>query len=162
MVEHLHSSLTPVEIASRLRRSLASVPRATSWELFPEQPNGLFYGEVAAGNFRLSPASVHEKGSPTLEIRGSVFVARLPDMSKSYVVLQYTPGSSKLLAWLSMLTFFAVWLILALLHTNKTGQVHAAIILPVFGLFGLVFFALLYRKKVDATRLLLKELLSLY
>jgi hypothetical protein len=160
MVEHIHSTLEPAEVVNQLRSVVSSAPRPASWELLPQQPDGVFYGKITDDHFEFSPASVHEKGSPILEIKGAISLASPSDTIKSHIVLRYRPGSQKLIIWLSMLVLFICWILVALQHARKTGQVSAATILPVFGLCALAGFMRMYHHKLTAAQHIIRELLS--
>ena len=70
MVEYLFSPFTPDEVSEKLSSKISSTPRSASWILFPKSPDNFYNGKVSSGLFYLTPASVHEKGNPILEIVG--------------------------------------------------------------------------------------------
>ncbi len=161
MIEFWYSPLTPAEVQAKLNGAISSVPRAADWEILLQKPDNVFHGEAKMDSFHLSPASVHEKGHPTLEISGIIAVVKTPGSSGSHLTTRYRPGQVKLLVWVLMFAFFAIWILLTLLHFSKTRVISTAIVLPIFGLIGLAVFGLVYRKYVTHSRRLLQELLLL-
>jgi hypothetical protein len=152
MTEEGYSPLTPREIQTAIQRHISSIPEPRSWELFPQKPDGFYYGTATEEHFYLALAAGSEKGNPIVEILGSVTPLGAPNQRGCLVALKYRPGQANTMAWLLMLLFFIGFLTLVLLNYKTRGNLSAIIILPALGLLGLLIFGAVYKSEVSKSR----------
>lgn len=161
MIESCFSPLTPAEVCATLRSCISAVPRAADWDISPAKPDNFFFGEVASAWFHLSPATIHEKGHPTLEIIGTVASVNQLNSTGSKLLICYRPGRFKLLMWWLLLALFLLWIGVTLLNFSEAIAVSPVVLLPLSGLLGVLAFRALYKNHVARSRRFLQTTLLL-
>lgn len=160
-MEEAYSPLKSSEIRTIIQGYILSTLLPASWQILPQQPDALYYGKVTEAGFDLILAAGIGRGNSLLEVSGMITAVREGNEQGSRITLRYKPSRTSQLAWVFMSLFFLCFLGLVLLNYNTTGNLSGVIILPTFGLAGMLLFAVLYKREERKSRDFLAEILQL-
>lgn len=161
MTEDMYSPLEANEIRAIIQSQISSTPAPASWQILHQQPDALYYGQATKIGFTLILAAGVGRGNSLLEVSGSMMAPDKIGEQGTRIKLTYQPKQASQVAWWCMLLLLLAFLGLALLNYQATGSLNRVILLPIFGLAGLSFFAFLYKCAEQKSRRFLSEILRL-
>ena len=160
MTEEAYSLFKPSEIRTIIQGHISSIAMPASWQILSQQPKAFYYGKVTEVNFNLVWAAGVGRGNSLLEVSGVITTVRERNRKGSRIKLTHQPSRTSQIAWVLMLLFFLLFLSLVLLNYYTTGNLSGVIILPVFGLSGMLLFVFLYKHEECKSRRFLAEILQ--